>query len=432
MSLRTKIASIIVAAVTVTVVAAPAVGAQSPGPVKGTPAARSGPAPYLTPDLREVVRRQAPLVAAADGIRTAVEDGGGPPAGYAGIELTGDRVVVWWKDEVPGPVQAAIRRARQGVTVEVRPAAYSQRELSRAADRLWAASGAGNGGRVHAVKLSLDGSGLTASVKERDAAVARRALPEVGVPIKVTAQEPMRLTTSRCDDDAPWYGGVAIRNSGFDGGGSCGGDGNLRKHCTAAFAVRLNLVRHLLTAGHCGAPGDEFTDAAGQSIGIAEAEHVRHDLLLIRVTGVVSVGDATGWIWDGAPGVSDFVKPVAGWVWPHKGQSLCVSGATSGATCGHVVDGKYSKICGEDIYGARECYDDLISAKRPNGSTSGGDSGGPVFDLTGDFTMVRAVGSHTGTIASGGSEWTIFQDFGTATRDFPGLEPYLGFEGDPA
>ncbi|OPG01564.1 hypothetical protein [Microbispora sp. GKU 823] len=122
--------------------------------------------------------------------------------------------------------------------------------------------------------------------------------------------------------------------------------------------------------------------------------------------------------------------------WTYKGQSLCVSGATSGATCGHVVDGKYTEICGEDIYGNNECYDDMISAKRPLGSTAGGDSGAPVFELTGDSSVARAMGSHTGSIRTTSifgskSEWTIFQDFGTATRDFPGLEPYLGFDKDP-
>ncbi|MGW0807735.1 hypothetical protein [Nonomuraea sp. NPDC002799] len=436
MPLTSKIASIILAAVTVTAVTAPAVAAEGPAPGQAAPAARPGPPEYLTPELQATVKRQVPLVKAADEIRKAVESGD-PPAGYAGIELTGDRVVVWWKDKVPGPVKAAIRRAGKGATVEVRAAAYSQRELSQAADRLWAASGAEHGGRVHAVKMPLDGSGLTASVKEQDAGLARQTLPEVGVPVEVIAREPMKLTTSRCDDDAPWYGGVAIRNNSLGAGGGCGGNGSLGYHCTGAFAVHINLVRYLLTAGHCGAPGDTFSDGAGQTIGTAEAEHVGHDLLLIRVTGVVSVTNATGWIWDGKPGVNDFVKPVAGWGWTHKGQSLCVSGATSGATCGHVVDGKYTDICGIDVYGNSECYDDMISAKRPNGSTTGGDSGAPVFELTGDSSMVRAMGSHTGTVTtdgifSGKTQWTIFQDFGTATRDFPGLVPYLGFEGDPA
>ncbi|MGI5157429.1 trypsin-like serine protease [Microbispora sp. CA-102843] len=435
MSLTSKVTGAILAAAAVTAVAVPAVAAPAvaAGQTAPTPGDRA-PA-YPTPEQQDVFKRQAPLVATADEIRKAVESG--PSAGYAGIELAGDRVVVWWKDKVPGRVRAAIRRAGKAVTVEVRPAAYSQSELSEAADRLWAASGADHGGRVHAVKLALDGSGLTAAVREQDAALARQELPKVGVPVETVAQEPMKLTKTRCDDDAPWYGGAAIRNATFAAGGGCGGNASLGYHCTAAFAVHINLVRYLLTAGHCGAPGDRFTDGAGQTIGTAEAEHVGHDLLLIRVTGVVSVNNATGWIWDGKPGVNDFVKPVAGWGWTYKGQSLCVSGATSGATCGHVVDGKYTEICGKDIYGTYECYDDLISAKSPAlGSTAGGDSGGPVFELTGGSSMVRAMGSITGHITSTSifgskSEWTIFQDFGTATRDFPGLEPYLGFDKDP-
>jgi hypothetical protein len=382
----------------------------------------------IVPEIQSAIKHQQPLVKAADKIRSAVENGG-LPAGYSGIELAGDRVVVWWKDKIPGRVQTAIRQAREIAEVEVRSAIHSQRELEKAADRLWAASGVENGGKVHAVKLSFDGSGLTASVK--DASFARQALPDVGVPVELAVQEPMKTTASRCNDDIPWYGGLAIRNNSYGPIGGCGGDSGLDYPCTGGFPVRYNGARFMLTAGHCGDPGDRFADGEGQAIGTAEFKHTEHDLLLIRITGVVSVNEGSGWIWDGTPGVDDFLKPVIGWGWTYKGQSLCVSGTTTGATCGHTVDGKFTKLCTDDYV----CLTDLISAKRPNGSTQGGDSGGPVFQLTSDFGMARAMGTHTGHIADDGifgrTEWTLFQDFGTATQDFPGLQPFLGFEGDP-
>jgi streptogrisin D len=68
---------------------------------------------------------------------------------------------------------------------------------------------------------------------------------------------------------------------------------------------------------------------------------------------------------------------VIGWGWTYKGQSLCYSGATSGARRGHKVGGAFTTICGDEIYGHRECYNDMISAKVPGGMLGGlgGDSG---------------------------------------------------------
>ncbi|MEW9552603.1 hypothetical protein [Nonomuraea sp. NPDC050783] len=416
----TKVASVLIATVTVAAAAPPASAAPDP-------ASRD---PYLTSGVQAGIQRQDVLVAAADQIRAVVVEGDG----YAGIELAGDRVVLWWKGELPEPVRAAVRQAGETAPVEVRPARHSERELREASERLWSVAGVQRGGRVHAVRLPFDGSGLAAAVEEEDAAAVRQSLPDVGVPVEVIAQEPMRLQ-SRCDDDIPWYGGLAIRNDTFVGGGACGGDANRSYHCTGGYPVYLDSARYLLTAGHCGAPGDWFSDGAGQSIGIAERENVAHDLLLIRMTGLVSTGKGNGRIWDGVPGVNDFTKPVAGWGFTYKNQSLCVSGATSGASCNHVVDYKYGEICGKDIYGNSECYTNMVSAKRPLGSTTNGDSGGPVFELTGAGSQVRAMGSCTGRILKTSlfskSEWTLFQEFATAVRDFPGLEPALGVTGDP-
>ncbi|MEU1393179.1 MULTISPECIES: hypothetical protein [unclassified Nonomuraea] len=410
MQLKTKIAGILMAALAMTSAATPVRAATTQNPPQGTP--------------------RSTLTAAADQIRKVVDGGG-----YAGVELGEDRVILWWKGKVPGPIRAAIQRAEKIAPVEVRPAAYSQSELSAASDRLWAASGAEKGGRVHAVQMPFDGSGLTAAVEEKDKALVRQALPDVGVPVQVVAQEPLQLT-SRCDDDLPWYGGVAIANATFGGAAGCGGSPALGYNCTGGFPVYIGSTRYLLTAGHCGAPGDVFTDGAGQVIGVAEQENVAHDLLLIRVTGLVSTGKGNGRMWDGTPGVSDFTKPVAGWGFTYKNQSLCMSGATTGASCGRTVDYKYSEICGKDIYGNQECYSNLVSAKQRIDSSRHGDSGGPVFELTGGDAQVRAMGTVTGTITKDWiitkDQWLLFQEFATAVRDFPGLEPALDLGPDPA
>ncbi|MFI7422547.1 trypsin-like serine protease [Nonomuraea sp. NPDC049684] len=231
----------------------------------------------------------------------------------------------------------------------------------------------------------------------------------------------------RCDDQPLWYGGVAIRNTAFGPPSprQCGGNGQWYYHCTGGFGVTLGTTRYLLTAGHCAGDQDFFTDSTGENneggqIGPVRREHVGHDLLLVEAA-------TAGRIWDGTPGVSDFTKPVKGWLWAAPGQFVCFSGTTSGARCGHYVDAYYSWICDPDgdIYGNYECYEDLISAAGPG--SQHGDSGGPVFSLTGDGSQVMALGTVTGNIDLGlGLRELMFQDFGTATRDWPGLDVITG------
>jgi hypothetical protein len=218
--------------------------------------------------------------------------------------------------------------------------------------------------------MALDGSGLTAVVEDQNLAVTRNNLSKLDVPVQVAAQQPMKLRT-RCDSDPLWLGGVSINNDTQGRPGMiCTGPSSSSYHCSGGFGVRIDSARYLLTAGHCGAPGDHFSGDTRRYIGQVTDENVGHDLMLIKT-------ESAGWIWDGTPGESDFIKPVIGWGWTYKGQSLCYSGATSGARRGHKVGGAFTTICGDEIYGHRECYNDMISAKVPGGMLGGlgGDSG---------------------------------------------------------
>ncbi|GGT12135.1 hypothetical protein GCM10010176_066120 [Nonomuraea spiralis] len=51
----------------------------------------------------------------------------------------------------------------------------------------------------------------------------------------MVAQEPLQLT-SRCDDNVPWYGGVAIANDTF--GGVAGDNHDLDGHCSPFVSVQ--------------------------------------------------------------------------------------------------------------------------------------------------------------------------------------------------
>ncbi|MGC5010748.1 hypothetical protein ACLQ2R_08295 [Streptosporangium sp. DT93] len=181
----------------------------------------------------------------------------------------------------------AMAAAAPVAPVELRQADHSEKELKVAAKKLTASAGVTADGPVHAVKMPFDGSGLVAAVdpEESSRASARSLVPEdIGVPVDVVSAPRTKLS-SRCDDSPPWYGGVAIRNTKFHTlqCGSTGGAYN----CTAGFSVRHGNVTYMLTAGHCGANGDIFTDSMGQTIGTGYLEHTAHDLMLIYAPGGV-------------------------------------------------------------------------------------------------------------------------------------------------
>ncbi|MBE3012135.1 hypothetical protein IL992_23475 [Microbispora sp. NEAU-D428] len=380
---------------------------------KPVPQEQTGPPAYLSAEDQIVMARQEPLVRAASTLRTLVEQGA--DAGYAGMEITEDRVLLWWKGTPPPAVTAAARGA--GVPVEARSAKYSRKELRAAADRLWRSAGVEHGGQIHAVKTFFDGSGLEAAVRPGQKRTLA-PLPELDVPVHMVERDPVTLA-SRCDDGVPWYGGLAIRIDGSHSVGACGGNTNLTYNCTGGFGVHIGSTEYLLTAGHCGLINGTFRDGAGQYIGQATQRHRYYDLMLIQT-------DAGDRIWDGVPGVSDFSKPVVGWAWTTPGQSLCYSGATSGPRCGYTVDGAVDYVCGYNIAGGDECWYDMISARGAKAGTwiRPGDSGAPVFSLINNSAWTQAAGTVSGFISGAGdpNEWLVFQDFGTATRVWPGLD----------
>jgi streptogrisin D len=339
---------------------------------------------------RSVMLAQIPLQQAASRIRNAVE--GGDDAGYAGIELAQGRVVLWWKGALSPSMAVVVSEANRIAPVEVRPAVHSRAELRAASDsllpmmRLEAASG------VHAVLMPADGHGLIVNT-DGDPQATALGMPAVAVPYTV-AQAPRLRLQSRTSDSPAWWGGAMIVN---DDNGAW---------CTSGFGVSKGSTHYLLTAGHCGRPGGGWWNGdVSWFIGKATLENVGHDLLLIE-------SSAGNRVYDGVAG-SNVSKGVAGWDWVHSGESLCVSGV-SGVICGLTVTNNFTfAMCGTDPYGHNECYSDLIVARPGIRLTADGDSGGPYFSLASNG-RVTAKGTHTGL--SGGLE--VFQDFGTATRDF--------------
>ncbi|KXK62457.1 peptidase [Micromonospora rosaria] len=339
---------------------------------------------------------QAPLVDAANVIRTAVERT--PARGYAGIGLVDDHVTLWWKGAPPTDVVAAVTAARRTAPVEVVDATYSRAELRAAAARLAPVVAADPADAIHSVRLRTDGSGIELAVEGARSARLPK-LPATGVRTSVVERERM-VERSRANDVAPFDGGSGI---GFTTPG-----------CTAGFGVRDADTGdgYVLTAEHCGAIGSPWhvgwntTTNTGTLVGYAVDSNDDHDTMIISTA---SPGDH---IYVG--GQHDEVRAeVVGWTQVIPGQLLCQSGYTSageigGPVCNLRVDFHYTDI------------EDLVEATQLDGEESarGGDSGGPVFAVNSDGTVLAA-----GTTTRSAGPGFGFQDFATARDDYGNLVP---------
>jgi hypothetical protein len=350
----------------------------------------------IAPDVLARMVAQAPLVDAASVIRTAVENA--PARGYAGIGLVDDHVTLWWKGALPADVATAVAAARRIAPVEVTAAAYSRAELRKASARLAPVVDASGTDAAHAVRLRTDGSGVEVAVDDTAGATLPK-LPATGVRTTIVESDRM-VERSRANDAAPFDGGSGI---GFTTPG-----------CTAGFGVR-NLstgAGYVLTAEHCGAIGSPWhvgwntTTNSGTLVGYAVDSNDNHDTMIIATS---APGDH---LYVG--GQHDEVRAeVVGWTEVYPGQLLCQSGYTSagvlgGPICNLRVDFHYTDI------------EDLVEATQLDGEESarGGDSGGPVYAVNADGTVLAA-----GTTTRSAGPGFGFQDFATARDDYGDIVP---------
>jgi streptogrisin D len=343
------------------------------------------PFQYIPAAQKDRMAAQAPLVAAAQRLRDAIEAGDRTDrAGYTGIALTEDGVRVYWKGKAPSDVRKLVRTEK---VAELRTARYSRTEL-KAAEQEALAYIARTDGPVFGLRVPADGSGLvaqssTALPSAKATAFKAKAVSrsDVGLSLEVA---PAPKPQGRVDDFAPYYGGGRITNP--DGSG-----------CSSGFAVTRNNIQYLLTAGHCGWPGGTFNNGNNtRTVGVGDSENVSHDILLIRA-------GASGRIFDGGglklyEDRGQFTKAVSGWNDAFPNEWVCQSGMTSGAQCTiqNSNDFSYSYSFGG------ETYTDLVAAYSRGGIASRpGDSGGPVFTLNGEKVTAK------GTISGGSSYYPI-------------------------
>ncbi|GIF70011.1 hypothetical protein Ais01nite_80460 [Asanoa ishikariensis] len=307
-------------------------------------------------------RTQLPLIEAATVVRAVAP-------GLASIVIEEKSVAVWWKGPMPAPVATAIAKARTIAPVRVASAAYSRAELLAASATIEAQLGTDPG--FHGIKARPDGSGLIVKVD----AVRARTLAAVGVPVTFSVEERLR-PVSRGDDGAPWSGGARIINTSIGAG------------CTAGYGVNTPSGPAVLTAGHCGQPGNRITDGAGELIGNIGGDDNTFDVLVIptnTVSNRIYVGG----------GNSNQQLTVTGGGAPFVGERLCQSGYTSANTVGGQICNLQVRFEGTDSQRLWEAtqLDGQIAA-RP------GDSGGPVYLDRGDGT-VTARGTTTRVAGSG-------------------------------
>ncbi|MBF9127703.1 hypothetical protein I0C86_01635 [Plantactinospora sp. S1510] len=382
---RVPIRRLLAAALALTVAAGLATGTPTraaAGPATGTPTrAAAEDKPEWTSDdpkagsnsAAEIMAAQAPLVAFASRITELDEKF----AALGGLRLRVEKrtVDLWWKGEVPAEVREEIVRAdAEGVRVELGEAEFSQRELVERTASL-PESWREYPGLVE-VGPAVDGSGLLLGVT-RDADPSGW---DFGVPAEVVRTEEF-TAYSRRNDVAPWWGGAEISAPVSGAGG----------RCSTGFAVARHFLwwetsRGMLTAEHC-APGGgvPFVDPTGEQIGVAEPAPAR------RLSDSLYIPTRSGArIYDGGVGVGEFSKPVAGATANFPGQFVCTSGAGTGVHC----DIRTDRINLLVFVSGGSFVSSAVLAHEVNGRAAAGtgDSGGPVFTLTQNFSKTLAAG----------------------------------------
>lgn len=393
----------------------------------------------LDPATLAVMRRQEKLNPALTILTEAAMKL--PGGGFTSIAFEGDGLTLYWKGALPSSMAYALAAARKIGPVQVRSAAYSKAELEAEAAKIESAAGRPND--IQSIALRGDGAGLTvekmpsatsAVVQKKTSAslaTAEQAISKANVTVPVvvtTATTSMTNQTCagnvcrRTDDESWWNSGGRVwmkHNSS---------DANYYGGCTGGFAVTVPAWggrTALLTAAHCATwhagQGDWFYDGAGELIGRASVnEDWDKDIMLI---------DAYGWywMWDGTS-TTTIHKSVHSWGYAASGESVCLSGATSGTRCWLQTQPNFIySYQVTDSDGDTYNVHGMVRTCRTQGSqpaSQNGDSGGPVFTLDGNG--VRAKGVHSG----GDGTCTLFQDMADVTTDRSGawvhVLPYTG------
>lgn len=372
-------AGLALAALVATLVAAggqPALAEENPEPRPARPPLTdSGPLPPKPMATGEVSTEDLPAGFASwqalfdeqrrlNGVADRIVAAGG--AGYGGMVVDPENhdVRLYWKGALPAAVQQAVDAGRTVAPVRVHPAAYTDAELRAEAQR-WLGSGL-----VSDAYPKADGSGVMVEVAAPESAgppqLPGGAQTSYTVRYGQSAVVPVTgASQAAAEDDAvasPYPYSRQYDTSPFWGGSKfyspSGG-------CTTGFAVTDNEgYAGLLTAGHCGEPGDVVTTSwAPDVIGQIWWDWDYQDISLVWVYSNVEGRVYTG------PWSSTYGRPINSAATNYVGNYVCVNGASSGEHCAV----KVYYVSPADV---------TVRAERTKAgacAAAHGDSGGPVI-----------------------------------------------------
>ena len=290
----------------------------------------------------------ATKIAAADG------------AGRVGIEVSAvDRELsVYWPGAVPAPVRTLA--GRLGVHITFHRAAFSQRTLVTAAQRLAAIPG------IADAAPKADGSGLAVrviSAATGKAATAKAVRVASGIPLTITTGQQSQAAFGRQLDNPPFSGGSRYSSPvGL---------------CSNGFALSGNV--DMLSAGHCGSNGQSVSIGFPAWTGTILNQNACRDTLEINYpvysAGRIYTGGYNSFTTTGVAGATpDFVGDLVETSGASSGEhdnipvrAVDVFGYVTGSPCGGLV-GPLDEAS----------YGDGVSC-----AAALGDSGGPVFSFFG-------------------------------------------------
>lgn len=257
--------------------------------------------------------------------------------------------IIYWKGEIPAAVAEVVAAQQKVVPVDVLSAKFTEQEMTRDAAVL------AQDPDYAQVGPAPDAGGV--QVKLRPSAAKWKTSPNAARPgvtsdVLVQGVAGERALISRQNDSSPYWAG---------GRTNLGGTG----HCTTNFSVRHGGRNKLLYAAHC---GTTVTDGGNDAMGPITNRNTTRDISLIDV-------NSAGRTWDGPWNELSITKAVQGAALSNVGNTLCTSGSFSGIRCGIRVTATGVSISG---------FGPLVVAERTDhaAAAGGGDSGGPVFQLT--------------------------------------------------
>jgi hypothetical protein len=348
------------------------VGPAAAQPDKDVPSATESTG-GATPELTALMNTQNGLHEVADRIE-AVPTGASSGVSNIVVDAEHNALRLYWKGAQPSGVVAEIAAAaKKGITVTTIPAPYRADELSAEVERL--AGTYLKNGRITSVAPKADGSGLEVGASAAAVRGGVKAAIASSMPVDLVEQPEAVTSLGRYDDAAPFWGGGYMDRYII-------GVGYVM--CTNGFAVTGNNAAsdYLITAAHCG-EGTWSTGLANVIGSTIPTRDVSRDAELIQTSAAAGVYSGGSIIGD-APQSS---RAVVGASVNRTGDLVCTSGSFSGEICDIRVVGTGQSV-NFDGFGVVR---DLVRAESQVNQAVGGngDSGGPVFSLSGVTAVAR-------------------------------------------